>query len=414
MSVRPLTGVRLLDLSRVVAGPTCCFWLAALGAEVIRIESPGGDIGWQTYPRVGPDGEHYGPLRERDIPLSPLRKNRGKRSVVLDLQTPAGRDVLLQLVAHSDVLIENFKPGSMASWGLDWPTLEATNPRLIYATITGYGWHGPYRDKPAMDPIVQAVSGLMARTGQRDGPPTRVAATIGDQLPGMWVAVGVLAALRQRELDGRGQAIDVAMLDALVALSWDDPLDLYEDQGIPERFGSGDPRGGPFGVYQSADSWVALAAPSDPMWARLAPIVGGAALDERWTIHRERAVHQDELNEVIEAWTRARSTDEIVDELERHGVPVGRVNPPWWARHDPHIEQRGTLERLRHPDLDQPTTWLGPALPIRFTRAAIDTAPAEPLGASTDAVMRELLGLDDTTIEALREKGAFGPVTERC
>jgi formyl-CoA transferase len=248
----------------------------------------------------------------------------------------------------------------------------------------------------------------MARTGQRDGPPTRVGATVGDQLPGVWAALGVLAALRQRELDGRGQLVDVAMLDALVALSWDDPLDLYEDQGLPERIGSGDPRGAPFGVFRTIDGWVALAAAADGQWARLAPVLGGAALDERWRVHRTRALQRDELESIVADWCSQRSSAEVVDALEPRGVPVGTVNPPWWARHDAHIAQRGTLEHLRHPDRDEPTRWLGPTLPIRFSRATSETGPAEPLGASTDAVLRELLDLDDAAMQQLRERGALG------
>jgi crotonobetainyl-CoA:carnitine CoA-transferase CaiB-like acyl-CoA transferase len=357
---------------------------------------------------VGPDGDHDGALGPRDIPLSPLRKHRGKRSMLLDLANPAGREVMLQLVATGDVLIENFKPATMERWGLGWSVLEATNPRLVYATITGYGHEGPYRDKPAMDPIIQAVSGLMARTGQTDGPPTRVAATVGDQLPGMWAALGVLAALRQRDLDGRGQVVDVAMLDALVALSWDDPMDLYEDQGIPERFGNGDPRGAPFGTFLAADGWVAIAAPSDPQWARFARLLGGSALEDRWGNHRYRALNQTELHGCIDQWCRARPVAQVVDELEAAAIPVGAVNPPWWARRDPHIAQRGTLERLRHPDREEPTEWLGPALPIRFSRADISTTPAEPLGASTEPVLHELLGMDAAAIATLRARGAFG------
>jgi CoA:oxalate CoA-transferase len=300
------------------------------------------------------------------------------------------------------------KPGTKRGWGLDYAGLQPLNPRLIYACITGYGLDGPYRDKPAMDPIIQAVSGIMARTGERDGPPTRVGATIGDQVPGVWAVVGILAALRQRDVDGRGQLVDVAMLDALLTLSWDDPLDLYEDQGLPERIGSGDPRGAPFGVFATADGWVAIAAAADGQWSRLAAIIGGHALDERWTVHRERAVHRDQLEGLVRDWCSQRSTSTVVDELDHAVVPVGPVNPPWWARHDPHVAQRGSLEPLRHPDRDEPTRWLGPTLPIRFSDAATPTTPAEPLGASTDAVLREVLGLDDAAVAALRAAGALG------
>ena len=406
--MRPLSGVRVLDLSRVVAGPTCCFWLASLGAEVLRIEAPGGDVSWLTRPFIGPAGESDTQLTDRDIAMSPLRKARGKRSVVLDLRSPGGREVLAKLIDVSDVLIENFKPGTLARLGFDAAALEARNPRLIYATITGYGHDGPYRDKPSMDPIVQAMSGLMAKTGFTDGPPTRVGATVGDQLPGMWAALGVLAALRQRDLDGRGQVIDVAMIDAMLALLWDEPIDQYEDMGMPERFGNGDPRGAPFDTFRTNDGWIALAAPANSQWVKLAPLLGGAALDEKWLDHHTRAREQVALNEIVNAFTSVRSSEQVVREVEALGVPVSAVNPPWWGRRDPHIAHRGSLERLRHPDLDEPTGYLGTMLPIRFSRAEISTAPAEPLGASTESVLHELFGYETTEIDALRAGGAFG------
>ena len=407
-AVRPLSGVRVLDLSRVVAGPTSCFWLASLGAEVLRVEAPGGDMSWQTRPFIGPAGESDTQLTDRDIAMSPLRKARGKRSLVLDLRTPGGREVLGRLIDVSDVLLENFKPGTLAKLGFDTAALEARNPRLIYATITGYGHDGPYRDKPSMDPIVQAMSGLMAKTGFTDGPPTRVGATVGDQLPGMWAALGVLAALRQRDLDGRGQVVDVAMIDAMLALLWDEPIDQYEDTGVPERFGNGDPRGAPFDTFRSSDGWVALAAPANSQWVKLAPLLGEAALADKWLDHHTRARERVELNEIVSDFTMARTSQQVVAEVEAVGVPVSAVNPPWWGRRDPHVQHRGSLERLRHPDIDEPTGYLGTMLPIRFSRADISTTPAEPLGASTDAVLRDLLGYDAAEIDALRAAGTFG------
>jgi CoA:oxalate CoA-transferase len=365
-------------------------------------------VSWMTRPFVGPEGVSDTMRTPRDIPISPLRKARGKRSVVLDLRNPAGARVLRELVAVSDVLVENFKAGTMDRLGLGWPTLEALNPRLVYASITGYGHDGPYRDKPAMDPIVQAMSGFMAKTGFPDGPPTRAGATIGDQVPGMWAAFGVLAALRQRDLDGRGQMVDVAMLDSMLTLMWDEPLDEYEDRGMPERVGNGDPRGAPFDTFPTSDGWVALAAPANSQWEKLAPYLGGAALDEKWRDHFTRANERAELNELVAAFTQARTTAQCVTALEPAGIPIAAVNPPWWARHDPHVAHRGALEQLRHPDLDEPTRWLGPVLPVRFSRADTSTTPAEPLGESTEAVLRDLLGYDATAIAELRAEGAFG------
>ncbi len=407
--MRPLHGIRVLDVSHIIAGPTCTFWLASLGAEVIRVEMPQGDVTWMTRPFVGPHGESDVRQSERDIPLSPLRKQRGKRSVRLDLRTEAGAEVLRLLARDADVLVENFAPGVMERRGLGYAQLRAANPRLVYASITGYGADGPYRDRAAMDPIVQALSGLMAKTGFPDGPPTRSGATVGDQVPGIWTALGILAALRQRDLDGEGQFVDVAMLDALVTLMWDEPIDQYEDLGRPERAGNGDPRGAPFDTFRCQDGWVAIAAPANHQWKRLQVLLGDAAQDPRWDDHHERASHGDVITAFVTSWTITQPAAAICDQLDAAGIPAAPVNPPWWARTDPHIAHRGTLERLRHPDLTEPTEWLAPVLPIRFSRTSIDTTPAEPIGASTDWVLRDVLALDDDRIAALRAGGAFGP-----
>src|SRR5690606_491625 len=177
---------------------------------------------------------------------------------------------------------------------------------------------------------------------------------------------------------------------------------------LPERMGSGDPRGAPFGVFRTADGWVALVAAADGQWSRLAPLLGGDALNERWRSHRERAVHREHIEALVAAWCAAQRTADVVAALEPREVPVGAVNPPWWARRDPHIAHRGTLERLRHPDRDEPTRWLGPTLPVRFSRASTSTSAAEPLGASTTAMLRDVLGLDDDEVAAFESDGAFG------
>ncbi len=406
--MRPLAGIRVLDVTHIIAGPTCTFWLASLGAEVIRVEQPRGDITWLTRPFVGPHGESDTPQTPRDIPLSPLRKQRGKRSLQLDLRTDAGAEVLRMLARECDVLVENFAPDALSRRGLGYVHLRPLNPRLVYASITGYGSDGPYRDRAAMDPIVQALSGFMAKTGFADGPPTRAGATIGDQVPGIWAALGVLAALRQRDLDGEGQFVDVAMLDALVALMWDEPIDQYEELGMPERLGNGDPRGAPFDTYRTKDGWVAIAAPATHQWKKLQQLLGAAALDPRWDDHHERARKRDVMNAFVTTWTMQFTAAEVGVKLEAIGIPVGPVNPPWWARTDPHIAYRGTLEQLRHPDLVEPTRWLAPVLPIRFSRARIDTTPAEPIGESNEWVLRDVLGLDVARIEELRVDGAFG------
>jgi crotonobetainyl-CoA:carnitine CoA-transferase CaiB-like acyl-CoA transferase len=406
--MHPLEGIRVLDASHIVSGPMCCWLLAALGAEVIRVEPPGGDLSWRTLPFVGPDGVHRGARGPRDIAISQLRRARGKRSLVLDLKREEARAIFRKLAVRCDVLVENAVPGAMERLGLDYASLAPTCPRLVYCTITGYGHEGPYRNRPSMDLVVQALSGLMAKTGFPDGPPTKVGATVGDQVPAIFAALGVLAALRQRERDGRGQRIDVAMFDSLLTLLWDEPLDAFEEQGVPERFGNADPRGAPLDVFPSADGWVALVMTQDASWSPLCALMGRPELATRWPDFRARLAARDEVNAAVAAWCRTQPTDTTVERLLALGIPAAPVRSPYAARNDPHVRARGALVPLRHPDLAEPTRYLGPALPIRFSRAESASAPAEPLGASSEAVLRELLGSDEAEIARLRAAGVFG------
>jgi formyl-CoA transferase len=408
--VKPLEGIRVLDVSRIVSGPVCCWFLASLGAEVIRIEAPGGDHSWRSPPYFGPEGYHRGNRGPRDIGLSALRKHRNKRSVVLDLKNPAGLEAFKTLVQRSDVLVENFAPGATGRLGIDYETLSAVNQRLVYCSITGYGATGPYRDRSAMDLVVQAVSGLMSKTGFPDGPPTKVGATVGDQVPALFGALGILAALRQRDRDGRGQHVDIAMLDSLVTLLWDEPLDDFEDRGIPERVGNGDPRGAPLEVFRTRDGWVAMVMTNDDQWTHLCELMGRPELIERYTAMRDRAAERDVVNGIVGDWISTRATGEVMQDLIAIGVPAGPVQSAWSARRDPQVAHRGALERLRHPDLEEPSDLLGPVLPVRLSRAELTQTPTEPLGSSTESVLRELLGADDAEIEELRARGALGPV----
>ncbi len=416
--MEPLRGVRVLDLSRVVSGPLCTYYLAALGAEVIRVERPGGDVSWGPPPQIGPEGIHRGPRRPRDIGITPLRRHRGKRSVVLDLRRPGGLEALHRLVARSDVLVENFTPGTLEALGLGDEVLGRLRPGIIRCSITGYGEEGPYRDRPSMDLVVQAVSGLMAKTGFPDGPPTKVGVTVGDQVPALFAALGVVAALRGRERDGSRESaggqdgarvlrVDVAMLDALLALIWDEPVDDYRDRGLPERFGNGDPRGVPLGTYACRDGMVALLVVGDAQWQAMAGLLGRPELAARLPTARDRLEHREEVEAAVAAWCAGRDRNEVVERLSAAGIPAGPVEPPWVGATDPHVRARGSLEALRHPDLPEPTPYLGARFPVRFGGRPPETAPAEPLGASTEAVLREVAGLDEAALRALREGGAI-------
>lgn len=406
--MKPLSGVRVVDASRIVSGPVCAWLLASLGAEVIRVEAPGGDHTWVAPPWIGPDGVHRGDRRERDLGLSPLRRGRGKRSIVLDLKTDSGRDVFRRLLAKSDVLVENFVPGTLERLGLSDAELEELNAGLVHCSITGYGHDGPYAGRSSLDLVVQAVSGLMAKTGFPDGSPTKVGATVGDQVPAIYAALGVVAALRQRDRDGRGQKVDVAMLDALVSLLWDEPLDEYAARGVPERVGNGDPRGAPLDVFRTRDGWAAVVVTSTPQWQRMAELIGRPELAERWPTPADRVREREAVNAAVAAWCLDRSTDSVVQSFLAIEVPVGPVQGAFDAPDDPQIRHRQSLVPLRHPDTGEPSGYVGPAFPVRLSRADTTTAPAEPLGASTVEVLRELLELGDDELESLRRDGALG------
>jgi crotonobetainyl-CoA:carnitine CoA-transferase CaiB-like acyl-CoA transferase len=405
----PLSRIRVLDLGRIVTGPLCSFFLASLGAEVIRIDPPGGSIDWRFPPFAGPGGMHGGPRGERDLSLVAMRRGRGKKSITLALDREQGREVFRRLVAASDVLVENFRPGVMEALGLGYPALSALHPGLVYCAISAFGQDGPYRDRAGMDLVVQAMSGLMAKTGFPDGPPTKVGVTIGDQVPAILAVAGILAALRQRDRDGAGQLVDVSMMDALVSMVWDEPVDLYRRRGMPERSGNVDPRGVPINTYRTRDGWITMVLASDAQWPRLCALIGRPEWgDDPEFAQGLRVAHAREIDHAIERWTSARSTDEAEALCVAEGLPVGAVRPPWSAKDDPQVAARRMLEPLRHPDPGAPPTgFLGARLPIVLSETPLETAPAEPLGASTERVLAAVAGLPPAEIARLREQGVI-------
>ncbi len=404
---RPLEGVRVLDLSSMVTGPVACYHLAALGAEVVRVEPPGGDPTWSGPPFVGPSGLHPGPRGDDDIALAPLRRQRGKRSVVIDLHDERGRALVLRLVSRSDVLVENFRPGSLAARGLSHDDLLAANPRLVHCAVTGFGQTGPYRDLPAMDLVVQAMSGLMAKTGFPDGPPTKSGVMIGDQVPTLFAVIGILAALRARDRDGRGRLVDVSMLDSLLQLVWDEPVDHYERAGMAPRAGNTDLRAGPIGAFATSDGHVTLVLTNEDQWQRLCAEMDRPDLAVHTKVTRRGAVLQDLVREVS-AWCRPRSTAEVLAAFRRAGAPSGPVERPAVGATDPHVAARGALEELGYGPAGGPTGFLGPTVPYRIGDDELTTSPAERLGASTDAVLADLCDLSPADLATLRANGVIG------
>ena len=407
----PLAGLVVVDVGRFIAGPYCAFLLGALGATVVRVELPGGDVSWGAPPFLGPTGTRSTSGRQADeISLLHLKRGRGKRSVVIDYRQDEGRELLLRLLEQADVLVENFRPDALEPLGLDYPTVAARNPRLVYCALSGFGLSGPYRDLPSMDIAVQAMSGLMSRTGFVDGPPTKTGPTIGDQVPAVYAVTGVLAALRQRDATGRGQLVDVAMFDVLVSINWDDPLDYYDERGVPERTGNADPRGGPLNAYRAQDGWVALVVANNGHWATLVALMDRPDLLAVGATLADRMANLEQLDGAVAEWIAGRAARSTAEELRGAGIPAAAVATALELRDDPQVRHRGTLGSLVHPASPEvPSGYVGPTFPVRLSDHEARPAPTEVLGQSTDDVLGALLGLGAEELDNLHDRGLIGP-----
>lgn len=392
--MKPLAGIRVLDLSRVMAGPYCASMLADAGAEVIKVEIPG----------AGEESRHIGPFAEGAAGRESayfMMLNRGKRSVTLDLKSPRGLDLLKKLAAKSDVLIENFRPGAAERLGIGYDALAAVNPRLVYASITGFGQSGPLAGRPAYDLVIQAMSGLMSVTGFPDGPPTAVGDSICDVTTGMFAAWGITTALVGRAESGRGQHLDIAMLDSTFSMLLTVLAKHLYTGTEPGRVGNRHPVTYPVDCFRTGDGHVVMVAISDAAFAKLMQAIGRQQLmdDARFKRNADRSAHEKELRAILQEWMTFRTRDEIQTALDAAGVPCG----PVWSIADvaasEHIKARGMILDPGHPKLAS-----APLVrqPVVFGGATPETARAPLLGEHTDAVLRDVLGLGAAEIESLR------------
>ena len=385
----PLHGLRVIDVSRVISGPLCALLLGQLGAEVIRIEKPGGDISWAVPPFIGPDGTTHDQARAAgDISLGHAKRNFGKRSVELDITTESGRERFRGLALTADVLVENFRPSVMPSLGLGHEELRSSNPSLIYCSITGYGHSGPYRDRHGMDLLVQAASGVMAMTGFPDGPPVKAGVYLGDHVPAVYAVVGILAALRQRDRTKKGGFVDVSMHDVLTAMLWDAPLDVWQAEGRAERTGNTDPRGAPVNAYPTADGWIAILVMDDDRFRALCGEIGSPGLADTCQGLRGRALNAEVIDAAMTRWSSRLTTASALDRLVALDCPAAPVNPPWAGPSDPHTAARGVLGYVAHHAAPAPTAFRAARLPIKFDTLAVSgDLTTEPLGFSTESFL---------------------------
>lgn len=407
----PLRGKVVLDLTTALAGPYATFLLGALGATVIKIENPatGGDSSRNNSPYVGSDGVRVERSRPEDMSVSLLGRCRYKKSITLNLKNPDARQVFFDLLPHADIVVENYAAGTADRLGIGYAAAREVNPRLVYASISGFGAQGTAGSGKAMDSIIQALSGVMYVTGEPDGEPVRCGLPIGDLLAPMFAVIGVLAAVVEADRSGIGQHIDVSMLGALTSLMSIEPFGVYEQMGIPARTGRTVPRLAPFGIFPATDGWVALCAPTDTFARGVFAAMdrGDLAGDERFGSRDQRVGHSTELNDVIEKWTRQRTKTEIVDRLAEYGVPAAPVRAAAEAIEDEMVRDRGEVIDLVHPRFGSSGV-AGPGLPIRFS-ATPDRAdhPAPMLGEHNAEVLTGLLGYGEDRLAALRAGGAL-------
>jgi formyl-CoA transferase len=393
-----LSNIRVIDMTHNQAGPACAQILAFLGADVIKLEEPkGGDVARRNM-RDKPDSDS----------LFFLLFNANKRSLTLNLKSEEGKRLFREVIAKSDVLLENFGPGALDRLGLGWEALQQINPRLIYATIKGFGTYGPYRDYKSYEPIAQAMGGAMSVTGFPENPPTYVVPAIGDSGTGMHMAIGILAALQQRHSTGKGQHVEVSMQDAVVNII---RVSLRDHQ----RFGHAMPRRGnqasqtvPSTIYPCApggpNDYVFINAWERPMWIAMLGAMDRAELsdDPRFATSEARWEHRDALNAIVEEWTRARSKHEVMRVLGGAGVPCGAVQDTGEVLADPHLKEREMIVDVECPGRG---TYKTVGCPVKLSDSPVAVTRPPLLGEHTADLLRELCGVDPEEAKKLRDAG---------
>ena len=391
----PLAGVRVLDFTRVLAGPAASLALADLGAEVIKIEPPGTGDETRTFPPIRGGESHYF-----------LSVNRGKKSIVVDLKSEAGVALVRDLAAKCDVVVENYRPGVMDRLGLGYEALSAVNPRLIYCAISGYGQTGPLKDNPSFDIVLQAMSGALSMNGEPGGLPTKLGIPLGDLVGGINGPIGVISALYERERTGKGRYIDVSLMDGLIGmLGYIAQLAFFTGQD-PARQGSQHPNLVPYGIFPAADGSIVIACLTPSFWGRICQSIGRPELtdDARYDTLEKRRDAREEVNEIVSAFTRQHSVAALIDIFTRAEVPHAPILGVTEALSQPQAVERGMVVEVEHQALG--------TIPIVNRSIRFDEPqpmPAAPpvLGQDTDAVLANVLGLTDEQIAQLRSDGAI-------
>jgi crotonobetainyl-CoA:carnitine CoA-transferase CaiB-like acyl-CoA transferase len=397
-AVPPLAGVTVVDFTRVLSGPYCTMLLGDMGARVIKIEQPG----------RGDDTRAWGPPFVHGESAYFLSINRNKESLTLDLKHPAARSVLDCLLERADVLVENFRPGTMERLGLSFETVASRYPRLVYCSISGFGQTGPRRDEPGYDAVMQGEGGLMSITGAADGPPFRLGVAISDIVTGMFAAQGIAMALLARIRSGRGQRVDVGMLDSTAALLTYQAGIYFATGTTPGRMGNRHPTIVPYETFAASDGQFVVAVGNDEQWRRFCGVLGapGLADDPRFAVNRARVNHYEELRPLIAERLRSRTRGEWVEALKGAGVPCGSVRDVAEVLQDPQLDARAMVETVEHVSAGALRV-LGVPVKLSETPGAVRSAPPA-LGQHTEPILKGDCGLSSADIEELRMSGAIG------
>ena len=387
---KPLEGVVVLDLSRVLAAPYTGMILADMGADVIKVERPG----------KGDDSRAYGPFKNGES-VYYMSLNRGKRSMTLNMKSEEGKQILKDLVKQADVLVENFRGGTMDKLGLGYDVLKEINPRLIYSACTGFGMTGPYKHDPAYDVIVQGMGGIMSITGQEGGEPTKVGASIGDITAGIFSAVGIMIALYNREKTGKGQLVDVSMLDCQVAIL-ENAISRYMNAGVsPKPIGNRHASITPFQSLKTKDGYVIVAVGNDTLWQKFCGLIErpDLAADPRFTTNPLRTENVKVLGEELNKTFQTKTMDEWLHILKEGGIPVGPINDVERVIKDPAVIARDMIVTTHHPVAGD-VEMAGVPIKLSDTPGSVD-GPAPTLGQHTREILKEKLNMDDALIDQL-------------
>lgn len=395
----PLAHLRIIDLSRVVAGPLATQIFSDYGAEVIKIEQP----------RVGDDSRHWAPPRAPDGQASYFFAiNRGKQSITIDLKHPRGRNLVVELARRGDVLVENFTPGTLDRLGLGAETVRAANPRLIYCSISGFGATGPYRERAGYDAVMQGFTGLMSITGEPDGPPVKVGVALIDVITALYAHGAILAALEHRSRSGQGQHLELSLMECGIAALINAATAYLVGGEVQGRWGHAHPSLVPYQAFRARDGYLMVGAGNERLWKAFCEVLGAPewADDPRYDENAKRVARRAELVRLIEERLAARTRDDWVTAFAEAGLPAGPINDIAEVFADPQVRHRGMAAEVEHPTAGRIRL---PGVPVKFagTPARIQGPPPR-LGEHTDGVLRRVLGLGDAEIAELRASGALG------